>query len=108
MTNEELYYKYAERLNGDPYMAKNTRLSYLGDVRRYLEFMEDRDVTEATAETVTQLIGQLHVAGRSNASIQRIVIGVRNFYKYLKAEGYVTLNPTKDFNVKRINELLGY
>lgn len=106
--NEELYFKYMEQLNQDPYMAKNTRLSYLGDVRRYLEFMEGKDLTEATPETIIQLINYLSDAGRSNASIHRMVIGIRNFYKYLKAEGYVTQNPTKDFNVKRINELLGY
>ena len=108
MTNEELYYRYAEHLNADPYMARNTRLSYLGDVRRYLEFMENEAVTEATPDTVVRLIGYLRDKGRSNASIHRVVIGVRNFYKYLKAEGQVEANPVRDFSTKKVNGLLRY
>ena len=108
MTNEELYYRYAEHLNGDPYMARNTRLSYLGDVRRYLEFMGESALTDATPETIVSLILSLNENGRSNASIHRIVIGVRNFYKFLKAEGYIAANPVKDFSTKKVNELIKY
>ena len=44
--------------------------------------------------------------GRSNASIQRQIVGVRNFYKFLKSEGLIDHNPVKDFTTAAINELV--
>ena len=44
--------------------------------------------------------------GRSNASIQRAVVGVRSFYKFFKAESLIDHNPVKDFTTAKVNELI--
>lgn len=108
MNNEELYLQYAEHINADAFLSKNTRSSYLGDVRAYKAFMNGQSFTGATPETVVRLIDYMKENKRANASIHRMVVSVRNLYKFLKAEGLVETNPVKDFNAEKVNALIGY
>ena len=116
MTNIDLLDKYADYLYNRSYLVPNSIYAYMGDARKYIDYLGDAPAVEATEETIVKLIQSMVSQGRSNSSIQRAVVGVssiqravvgvRSFYKFLKIEGLIELNPVKDFTTAKVNELM--
>lgn len=106
MENNDLLALYTDYLYNRSYLSNNSRYAYLGDSRKYIDFLGNAPATRATKETILKLIETMVSQGRSNASIQRQIVGVRNFYKFLKSEGLIDHNPVKDFTTAAINELV--
>ena len=86
MSNDDLLLKYIDYLYNQSYLSANSRYAYRGDARNYIDFLGDFPAVEATEETIVRMIRHMVSRGSSNASIQRTVVGVRSFYKFLKAE----------------------
>lgn len=107
MSNKDLLNLYTGWIHADPYLAKNTKSVYLSDVRNFIGFLGEHDARTVTPDTISLLIRHMVATGRSTSSIYRIVVSVRNFYKFLKIEGYVTENPAKGFNNQKINGMIG-
>ncbi len=105
MNNNELLSRYSDHINGDPYLAKSTKASYLSDVRYFIGFLGVHDALSVTPDTIILLIRHMLAEKRSSSGIHRMIVSVRNFYKFLKTAGFVIINPVKDFNVKKVNEL---
>ena len=106
VTNIDLLDKYADYLYNRSYLVPNSIYAYMGDARKYIDYLGDAPAVEATEETIVKLIQSMVSQGRSNSSIQRAVVGVRSFYKFLKIEGLIELNPVKDFTTAKVNELM--
>ena len=106
VTNIDLLDKYADYLYNRSFLVPNSIYAYMGDARKYIDYLGDAPAAEATEETIFKLIQSMVSQGRSNSSIQRAVVGVRSFYKFLKIEGLIELNPVKDFTTAKVNELM--
>ena len=106
MTNKDLLTLYTGWIHSDPYLAKNTKSVYLADVRNFISFLGEHDARAVTPDTISLLIRHMVAVGRSTSSIYRIVVSVRNFYKWMKAEGHVKENPVKGFNMQKINGMI--
>ena len=106
MSNAELFSRYSHHINRDLYLANSTKASYLSDVRYFIGFLGAHDALAVNSDTITLLIRHMLSEKRSSSGIRRMIVSVRNFYKFLKTAGFVTINPVKDFNVKKVNELI--
>ncbi|MCR5089695.1 MAG: site-specific integrase [Oscillospiraceae bacterium] len=106
MNNTDLFTLYSDHINADPFLSKSTKASYLCDVRNYIRFLDTKSVLNAAPDTVSDLIISLLQNHRSSSSVYRAAVSVRNFYKFLKAEGYVLSNPAKDFTNGKIQDLM--
>lgn len=106
MSNKELFDNYKDYLANNDYLGANTKYAYICDVKFYMTFLEGMDVSKAEPGTIIQLIRHMKSIGRANVSIYRMIVSVRNFYKYLKQEKIVESNPVKDFSTRAVNEIL--
>ena len=107
MSNAELLTKYEDRIMSDPFFAKSTKSSYLSDVRYFIKYLGNHSVLSVTPDEINLLVRHMVANRRSTFGIHRMIVSVRNFYKFLKAEGYTALNPTKEFTAQRVNSLIG-
>ena len=67
--------------------SENTIYAYVTDVTLYLKFLNRKkvDIYKSDNLTVASYIQNLLNQGKSERSINRIVISLRNFYSYLKS-----------------------
>ena len=89
-------------------LSQNTAASYCRDVEHLLRFAADngksaRDITRRDLEL---FLGTLHDLGISPRSQARIISGIKSFYKFLKMEGVVDVNPTLLLPAPRIGRHL--
>lgn len=84
-------------------MALNTRMSYRDDIDKLLGWLagEGRRLRDVTAEDLREFMASLHDVGIAATSQARIVSGIRSFFKYLKAEGFVDVNPAEKLESPR-------
>lgn len=97
MTNAECLGKYERYLTDEKKASKNTLSSYLRDIRQlgtFLEESEDTDYVTATADQLAEYIDHLRQIGKSVATVSRNIASAKNFYGWMKLNGFVSENPT--------------
>ena len=78
-------------------LSSNTAASYRHDVDHLVRFLdsEGKDVANATPADLETFLATLHDMGIAPRSQARIISGIKSFYKFLKIEGLVTVDPTQ-------------
>ena len=92
---------YLDHLAVERGLATNTLTSYRRDLKRYAEFLAEKDVS--TLEDVTESVvaaflmrlreGDEHHPALGSTSAARTVVAVRGFHKFAVADGLATLDP---------------
>jgi len=77
-------------------LSDNTRAAYRNDVDKLLGYLmaDGKTLRETDDETLRTFVDDLHDLGISPRSQARIVSGLKNFFKFLKLEGFIDSNPT--------------
>lgn len=94
---ESLVDSYIRHLTIERGVAKNTISAYRRDLRRYLDFLELRQITEISG--ITELLVQdfseqlVSVGGLSSTSVARVLAGVRGIHKYWLLENLTNSDP---------------
>lgn len=94
---EVLVDAYIRHLTIERGVAKNTIAAYRRDLRRYLEFLEARDIE--TIGQITELAVQdfaealVSVSGLSATSVARVLAGIRGIHKYWLQENLTNADP---------------
>ncbi|AGF56822.1 MULTISPECIES: tyrosine-type recombinase/integrase [Clostridium] len=88
--------------------SENTIYAYVTDVSLYLKFLtkKDLDLYSSDKLTVMSYIDNLINQGKSERSINRIVISLRNFYSYLKNETLIKEVPKIEYKSTKNNRKL--
>lgn len=78
-------------------LSANTAAAYVHDVQLLVDYSHDTHVpvellNESQLEAFVCTLKDLEIGPRSQA---RIISGIKNFYKFLKLEGYIEANPTR-------------
>lgn len=75
--------------------SDNTLEAYMTDYRRLMDWLAENNIkpAEATTAQLADFIGQIHELGVSPATQNRILAGIRSFYKYLMLEGIIAESP---------------
>ena len=94
--NQRLVNEYSAWLGLQLGLAENTVASYLGDVTKFIRFTGSGGigvdaVTHDDLQTFVATLVDIGIAPRSQA---RIISGIKSFYRYLRAEGFVDDDPT--------------
>ena len=89
-------------------LSENTRICYQSDIDRLAAWLEEAglSVLTATTDNLHEFICELHELGISPRSQARILSGIKSFYKYLKIEGLIEVNPTLLLDSPRIGRRL--
>jgi len=108
---KEILKKYEKYLQ-EGAKSKNTVLAYVTDITLYNKFLKEKKVgiVDTGAETITEYLNHLLKEGKSERSINRIIISIRNFYGFMKKNLLIKEIPEinhKTTNLtKRIPEIL--
>jgi len=88
--------------------SENTIYAYVTDVSLYLKFLNRKkiDVYKSDKLTIMAYIQNLTNLGKSERSINRIVISLRNFYSYLKSQALVIEVPKIEYKSSKSNRKL--
>ncbi len=94
--NQRLVNEYSAWLGLQLGLAENTVASYLDDVTKFIRFTDSGGigvdaVTHDDLQTFVATLVDIGIAPRSQA---RIISGIKSFYRYLRAEGFVDDDPT--------------
>lgn len=88
--------------------AANTLSSYLRDVRQFLAWAGEGDLslTQINQEDIRRYAGHLEKKGKSNATVVRSVASLKSFYTYMTAAHFIRSNPAKGFTPSRTERKL--
>ncbi len=92
---------YLDHLSIEKGLAANTLTSYRRDLRRYLEFLDEKAITaldEITEATVVEFLVRLREGNQAHPSLSassaaRTVVAVRGFHRFAVADGLATADP---------------
>lgn len=89
--------KYRAYLILERGLADNTRQAYIHDVEKLFSFLADEGLRPEDVELdhLHRFAAALYDAGIGPVSVSRILSGVRSYYGFLLAEGYVETDPTE-------------
>lgn len=88
--------------------SQNTVYAYVTDVNLYSKFLDKKDIQIIRSDNVVIMayIQYLLSKGKSERSINRIVISLRNFYSFLKSEELIKEMPKIAFKGSRVEKKL--
>ena len=85
-------------------LTANTVEAYVRDVKRFIEFTEDRNegIENIDDVTIMAYAEYLRKEGCANSSIARNIISVRSYYKYLIKNDFAHHDPTIYFSIPKV------
>ena len=102
----EMYINYLAAVRGT---TENTRKSYALDIKKYLLFCRERNVTDIQQVTEQHIVAYrawLSERDLSERSIARYVSALKGFHKYLLHEGVTATDPTANLDVPKNSTFL--
>jgi integrase/recombinase XerD len=90
-------------------LSKRTLSAYQHDLENCIEFLAWKDITDPGQVTPTVLrtwIFSLHEVGLAPSSIRRAQSAVRTFFRFLLAEGWLSVDPTERLESPKITDRL--
>ncbi|MBR5101612.1 MAG: site-specific tyrosine recombinase XerD [Muribaculaceae bacterium] len=105
---EQVKSRFITYLTIEKGLSKNTADGYAADVEKLIAYVNSVGVKveEATRADLEQFVCTLHDVGISPRSQARVLSGIKSFYKFLKLEGYIDVNPTRLLPTPRIGRHL--
>ena len=85
--------------------SSNTVSSYLRDIRQFADWLkqkEKREILDASQLNISDYLSYLQQAGKSGATVSRVLASLKNFYSYLISSGFLEDTPiSSDIHVDR-------
>lgn len=95
MPPERALQEYLLYLAAEKGLSKNTRIAYESDVSGFLTFIKDEPLDQISEERITAYLNQRKNAGLATSSLNRLLIALKVFLKFLKREGIIQANPAQ-------------
>lgn len=90
---------YLDHVSIDKGLSANTVAAYRRDLARFEAFLEERGIdslSRVDESDVLAHVAQMSESGLARTSIARMVVAVRNLYRFAVAEGYTETNPAAE------------
>lgn len=90
---------YLDHVSIDKGLSANTVAAYRRDLARFEAFLEERGIdslSRVDESDVLAHVAQMSESGLARTSIARMVVAVRNLYRFAVAEGYTEANPAAE------------
>lgn len=99
---------FARHLQHERGLSANTARSYLVDTQHLIDYTVSHGIGlgDVTRDDILSLLCDVHDMGISARSQARLIAGIRSFFKFLRAEGYVDTDPTELIESPRIGQHL--
>ncbi len=108
-TFESLLNRFLDHIVLDKGLSVNTRDAYQNDLRRYLVFLQERnvqDVRRIQTQDVTELIVRMSHLGMAGTSLARNITSIRMFHRFLIGEELAEVDPTVHVEIPKMGKKL--
>ena len=89
---------YLDYLTVEKGLAKNSLTSYGTDLRRFCEWLDDREIEAVKRQDIVRYFQSLRSAGISARSVARALAALRGFFRFLVREGHLQHDPTENLD----------
>lgn len=98
------YVNYIKEKN----LSNNTIEAYTRDITKFEKFLEIQNLKLDSVQEVTLMsyVQELNKLGKSNSSIARNIISIRNFYKFLARNGILNKISLLEYEIPKFNREL--
>ena len=83
---------FTDYLRSECHLADNTVMAYTRDIKRFLEWLEGRSLTELQVADLSDFVAWLTTFDLAPSSIARNIVAVKMFFRYLQLEGVLLEN----------------
>jgi len=90
-------------------LSKNTSQSYKTDVDKlfiYIEKKELDSITKIKSNHISEFLAELNISGLNISSINRCIVSIKQFFKYLMLENIIKTDPTADLVSPRMKKTI--
>src|SRR3990167_10035837 len=87
-------------------LSSHTVAAYGSDVCLLEKFLQEAGVQEATTDLLLQFLGRLKKESYASASICRIVVSIKLFFRFLKKEGFLEVDLGAYLDLPKVWQLL--
>ncbi len=94
--------KFIDYLRSECHLADNTVQAYGRDIKRLMDWLGGRPVNRLKLADLSDFVAALQAATLAPASISRMIVATRMFFKYLQLEGIVQDNPAELLSTQRM------
>ena len=97
--------EYKDFLTKVKKVSENTRVSYIRDLKKFIEYIEGlgiHSVEEINNTGVMSYVFELHKEGKTAATISRAIATLHGYFRYLLAMGIVDKDPTENVTPPKI------
>lgn len=96
-TNDILLRDFSSYLSLERGMSDNTLTAYRTDVERLCEFLTLQNIALTNVDDILlhNFIASLYDIGISPRSVARTLSGIKSFFKFLRLENYIAIDPTQ-------------
>lgn len=90
-------------------LTKNSIEAYSRDTANFLHFCETQDILEASQiqeNHIVSYLGFLKAKGYASSSMHRALMAIKVYFKFLKREGILKVNPTQHIATPKLWQLI--
>lgn len=105
----QLIKEYLTVLKLEKNLSDNSVASYDFDLKKFLEFLDDIGITDASdihTETIIKYFSCQTELGVSSSTLSRYYSSLKGFFKYIFESEYITSNPTERLSSAKISRKL--
>jgi len=82
--------------------TKNTVDAYSRDIKKYIDFVENENLDDIDFITIMAYTQELKKEGKSTSTINRNVIAIKSFYRYLIKNNVIEKNPFDRYDMAKV------
>lgn len=90
-------------------LSKNTSQSYKTDIEKLFTFVEKKEldsITRLKSNLISEFLAELNISGLNISSINRCIVSIKQFFKYLMLENIIKTDPTADLVSPRMKKTI--
>ena len=90
-------------------LSKNTSQSYKTDIEKLFTFVERKEldsITRLKPNLISEFLAELNISGLNISSINRCIVSIKQFFKYLMLENIIKTDPTADLVSPRMKKTI--
>ncbi len=101
---EKILKKYKAYIKDEKKLSENTIMSYENDIKKYFEYIKDKqmNIAVATENDVTGFLIHLQSLDMSPSTLSRIVSSIKSLYEFMCEKEGVNKNPAKKLKKPKI------
>ena len=88
-------------------LSRNTSHSYKTDIEKLFTFIEKKElnsITKLKANHISEFLAELNISGLNISSINRCIVSIKQFFKYLMLENIIKTDPTANLVSPRMKK----